>query len=135
MIWIFALVACVAFIFFGRDALRESTRHGFLPATPKAPRPEAPALTARWLLDECARLANAGVSWNEIADVVNPGRDAEVAALLARLRAAHDGVVPDILRAIESGSRAALSQNGEAGAFDALTQAVRDSPWTSEARF
>jgi hypothetical protein len=129
VIWIVALAALAAFIFFLRHGLHAGVR------TREPRRAAPPALSARWLLAECPRLAGIGATWVEIGAAVNPAHDAEVDALLARLRAAHDGAVAEALQAIEAGCRDALAQNGEASAFDALTEAVRSSPWTSEARW
>jgi hypothetical protein len=129
VIWIVALAALAAFVFFLRDGLHAAVR----PRKPRRATPPAPS--AQWLLAECPRLAGSGASWVEIGAALNTAHDVEVHALLARLRAAHDGAAPAALRAIEAGCREALAQNDEASAFDALTEAVRSSPWTSEARW
>ncbi len=66
---------------------------------------------------------------------MNPGADAEVEALLGRIRAASMGEPPAILKAIEDGCGAALHDNDEASAFDALSVAARNSSWTSTAKW
>jgi hypothetical protein len=136
VVWIGVLVACAVLWLFGHDAWRGLPRQRWRGKTRTRRRPEsAPAISARWLLAECPRLASTGATWPGIVAAVNPTHDSEVDALLGRLRAAHDGVIADVLRSIEDGCRLALAQNAEAGGFDALTEAARKNPWTSEARW
>ena len=136
MLWLWILIAGLALAFFGRDALRSlmprsSTRAGARPAAIES----LPGLSAAWLLAESGRLAGAGASWPEIAAALNPDADSQIEAMLGRLRAAHSGVPPAILKAIEDGCRAALADNAEASGFDALSVAARNSQWTSTAKW
>ena len=130
------MIVALALAFFGRDALRS-----LVPRTTRRPRARAvaadslPGLSAAWLLAECGRLAGARAAWPEIAATLNPSADAEIDALLGRLRAAASGTVPAILKAIEDGCRAALADNPDASAFDALSVATRNNQWTSSAKW
>ena len=138
MFWLCVLMAGLALAYFGRDTLRS-----LVPRSTPRPRAKAraaavdsrPAMSAAWLLAECARLAAGGASWSDIAAALNPDDDAQVEALLARLRAAHDGAMPAILAAIEAGCRAALADNVDASGFDALSVATRSNQWTSTAKW
>ncbi len=130
------LIVALALALFGRDALRS-----LVPRTTRRARarPAAadslPGLSAAWLLAECGRLARSGAAWPEIAATLNPAADAEIDALLGRLRAAASGVVPAVLKAIEDGCRGALGDNPDASAFDALSVATRNNQWTSSAKW
>lgn len=136
MVWLCVLLAVLALAFFGRDALRSLVPGSPARASARAPAPESlPGLSAAWLLAECGRLAVADASWSEIATALNPDADSHIEALLGRLRAAHSGATPAILKAIEDGCHAALADNAEASAFDALTVATRHSQWTSTAKW
>ena len=137
MIWLLASMAVLALVFFfGRDALRAlSPRPGARASARPVAVDSLPAASAAWLLAECGRLAAAVVAWPEMAAALNPAADAEVESLLGRLRAAHGGAQPAILDAIEAGCRAALADNAEASAFDALSLAARNSQWTSSAKW
>jgi hypothetical protein len=136
VVWLCVLIVALALAFFGRDALRSlvprTTRH-------TRPRPAAadslPAMSTALLLAECGRLADSGAAWPEVATTLNPSADSEIDALLGRLRAAHSGAVPAILKAIEDGCRTALAENLEASAFDALSVATRNNQWTSSAKW
>lgn len=136
MVWLLVLMAGLALAFFGRDALRS-----FVPRPSTRARAGADAveslsgMSAAWMLAECARLAGRGATWPEIAKALNPDADPEVDAMLGRLRAAHDGAPPSILKAIEDGCRAALADNADASGFDALSVATRNNQWTSSARW
>jgi hypothetical protein len=137
LLWLCVLLVGLVLAFFGRDALRSrvprSSPRG--KARPGASAAESrPAVTAAWLLAECARLGAGGAAWNVVATALNPDDDSEVESLLGRLRAAHDGVTPAILKAIEDGCRAALADNAEASGFDALSVAVRNNQWRSSAK-
>jgi hypothetical protein len=137
VLWLCVLIVALALAFFGRDALRSllprSSPRGN--ARPRRPAVESrPAMTAAWLLAECARLAASGAAWNEIATALNPDNDSEVESLLGRLRAAHDGATWAILKAIEDGCRASLTDNEEASGFDALSVAARNNQWRSSAK-
>ena len=70
-----------------------------------------------------------------IVAALNPAADSEVESMLGRLRAAHSGALPAILKAIEEGCRATLADNAEASGFDALSLATRNSQWTSSAKW
>ena len=135
MVWLCLSIVLLVLVFLGRDALR-----AFFSTPPRqaaARRVAAdslPGLSAQWLLAECGRLAGAGAAWPAIAAALNPGADPEVEALLGRLRAAHMGEPPAILKAIEDGCRDALKDNDDANAFDALSVAARRSSWTSSAK-
>jgi hypothetical protein len=138
VVWLWVLVAVLALAFFGRDALaswmsRSAPRAGAPRRTPAAE--SRPAMSAAWLLVECARLGSTGASWNDVAAALNPDNDSQVESVLGRLRAAHDGAVPAILNAIEDGCRAALADNGDASAYDALSLAARNNQWRSTARW
>ena len=136
MVWLCVLLAVLALAFFGRDVLRSLVPGSPARASARAPEHESlPGLSAAWLLAECGRLAVAGAPWSEIAAALNPDADSHIEALLGRLRAAHSGATPAILTAIEDGCRAALADNAEASAFDALTVATRHSQWTSTAKW
>ena len=136
MFWLCVLVAALALAFFGRDALRSVLPRSSPRARARAPAAESlPGMSAAWLLAECGRLAGAGAAWPEIATALNPDSDAQIDALLGRLRAAHSGTAPAILQAIEDGCRAALVDNAEASGFDALSAAARSSQWTSTAKW
>lgn len=128
-------MAGLALAFVGRDALRSWVTRPSRRARARAAAIESlPGISAAWMLGECARLAGGGAPWPEIATALNPHADPEVEALLGRLRAAHDGAPPAILKAIEDGCRAALADNGQASGFDALSAAARNSQWTSSAK-
>ena len=136
MVWLCVLIAALALVFFGRDALRFLVPRPSARARARASASESlPGMSAAWMLGECARLAGSGATWPEIATALNPHADPEVDAMLGRLRAAHDGVPPAILKAIEDGCRAALADNGDASGFDALSAATRNSQWTSTAKW
>lgn len=136
MVWLCVVMAALALVFFGRDALRS-----LVPRTARRAkaRPAAveslPGVSAAWMLAECGRLAATGAPWPEIAAALNPAADSEVESMLGRLRAAHSGALPAILKAIEDGCRAALADNAEAGGFDALSLATRNNQWTSSAKW
>jgi hypothetical protein len=135
VIWLWILIAALALAFFGRDALRSL----ITARPPRATRARAvqdslPGLSSAWLLAECGRLAGAGASWPQVSAALNPDADAEVGALLGRIRAASMGEAPAILKAIEDACRAALHDNEAASAFDALSLAARKSQWTSSAK-
>jgi hypothetical protein len=135
VIWLWVLMACLALAFFGRDALRSLASGSSARARARPSAGESlPGMSAAWLLAECGRLTGTAAPWNEIAAALNPQDDSEVEALLGRLRAAHDGALPAILKAIEDGCRAALEDNPEAGAFDALSAAARNNQWSSSAK-
>lgn len=126
----------LALSFFGRDWLRSL----LVPRTRRAKaRPAAadslPGLSAQWLLEECGRLAQAGAAWSEIASTLDPHGDSHVEALLGRIRAANMGETLPILKAIATACHAALDENEAASAFDALSIAARNSPWTSSAKW
>ncbi len=136
MLWLCVLIGLLALAFFGRDALRALlSRSSARTRTRAAAIESLPGLSAAWLLAECGRLASAGAVWPEIATALNPDADSEIEALLGRLRAAHSGEAPAILKAIEDGCRAALADNAEASGFDALSVATRNSQWTSTAKW
>ena len=136
MAWFCVVIVLLALAFFGRDALRSFFASQPRSAAPKRVAADSlPGLSAQWLLAECGRLASAGAGWPEISAAVNPGADAEVEALLGRIRAASMGEPPAILKAIEDGCGAALHDNDEASAFDALSVAARNSSWTSTAKW
>ena len=137
MLWLCVLIVGLVLAFFGRDALRSVVPRSSPRAKPRPRTPAAdsrPPTTAAWLLAECARLAARGAAWNDIATTLNPDADSEVESLLGRLRAAHDGATPAILKAIEDGCRAALADNAEASGFDALSVAARNNQWRSSAK-
>jgi hypothetical protein len=136
VVWLLVLMAALALAFFGRDALGSLARRPSARANARAPAIESLAgMSAAWMLAECARLAGSGAGWPEISPALNPHADPEVEAMLGRLRAAHDGAPPAILKAIEDGCRAALADNGDASGVDALSAAARNSQWTSSAKW
>ena len=136
MIWLIVLVAALALAFFRRDALRSLVATRAARGTRARAAPDSlPGLSAAWLLAECGRLASAGASWVQVSAALNPDADGAVDALLGRVRAAHMGEPPAILKAIEDACRAALDDNDAASAFDALSLAARRSQWTSSARW
>ena len=136
MVWLCVLIAALALAFFGRDALRSLMPRSSARAKARTHAIESlPGMSAAWMLAECARLAGIGAAWPDIATALNPDGDSQVEALLGRLRAAHDGAPPSILKAIEDGCRAALADNGAASGFDALSMATRNSQWTSTAKW
>ena len=94
------------------------------PARKPAPVAEA-EVSARWIVDECPRLREAGAGWEAILPALDPRRDIEVATRLARIRAAHPGDARAGLDVIERGCLGALEQNDQASAIDGLTAAVR----------
>ena len=136
MVWLLVLMAGLALAFFGRDALRSLMPRSSARAKARAHAiASLPGVSAAWMLAECARLAGAGATWPDIAVALNPDGDSQVEALLGRLRAAHDGAPPSILKAIEDGCRSALADNADASGFDALSVATRNNQWTSSAKW
>ena len=136
MIWLCISMAALALVFFGRDALRSLLPRttGRRKAGPAAVE-SLPGISAAWLLAECGRLAATAAPWPAVAAALNPAADSEVESMLGRLRAAHSGALPAILKAIEEGCRAALADNAEASGFDALSLATRNSQWKSSAKW
>ena len=80
--------------------------------------------SARWLATECSRLSNAGATWPEIGNELNPRHDRQVSELIQRVRAFHMSAPLQGLKLIEVASLAALANNDEATGVDALTEAV-----------
>jgi hypothetical protein len=136
VVWLCVLIAAFALAFFGRDGLR-SLAFGMRKRARARPAAadSLPGMSAEWLLAECGRLAQVGAAWPEISAAVNPQHDAEVEALLGRVRAAAMGEPLAILKAVEAACHAALDENEAASAFDALSLAARNSQWTSSAKW
>jgi hypothetical protein len=80
--------------------------------------------SARWLATECACLSNAGATWLEIGNGLNPQHDRQVSELIQRVRASHMSAPLEALKLIEAACLAALASNEDASGVDALTEAV-----------
>jgi len=119
------VVVAAAILFFAARLVRPvAPRHGSGDAGTPRPVPTS----ARWLAEECSRLASANASWVEVLASANPEQHVEIGALLARIRASHTREPRAGLMAIEDGFRLATEQNDMASAFDGLTVTVRDLP-------
>ena len=104
------------------------------PASASSRRPRAAPITAetanpgpasaRWLATECARLSNAGATWLEIGNGLNPQHDRQVSELIQRVRASHMNAPLEALKLVEAACLAALDSNEDASGVDALTEAV-----------
>ena len=85
---------------------------------------DAGPASARWLATECTRLSNAGATWPDIGNGLNPQHDRQVSELIQRVRASHMNTPLEALKLIEAACLAALASNEDASGVDALTEAV-----------
>lgn len=91
--------------------------------------------SARWLATACARLSNAGATWLEIGNALNPQHDRQVGELIQRVRASHMSTPLEALKLIEAACLDALAGNEDASGVDALTEAVASLGSLARARW
>jgi Zn-dependent protease len=112
--------------------------------SPRRPRQASPAVvetapagptSARWLARECARLSNAGATWPEIGNGVNPQHDRQMNELIQRVRASHLSAPLQGLKLIEAACLAALANDDEASGADAVNAVVGELGTLAKARW
>jgi len=100
-----------------------------LPRPPRPARAAAdPALSARWLADQCALLAARSPTWPALVAALDAAEDDPVRGLLMRVRVAYPEDTPAALAALRRACDAVLQQNGQATIVDALEEAIRALP-------